>query len=187
MRRFAHILVGAATALSAALCVAILVIWARSYVVADNLVWTTRDATVYAAGWTRGCLQLTRAIPDPSAFVETEDSLASSKPPAGFEHQRADPSAPDTWGLPGGPPPARDWRLMGVRYRAGRIFFYDARALLLPLWLLLIASALLPALCAWRWRVARARRRASHCRHCGYDLRATPDRCPECGQKPGLT
>lgn len=53
--------------------------------------------------------------------------------------------------------------------------------LVLPFWLLACAAAALPA-----WRVvgglrARRRQRVGRCAVCGYDLRATPDRCPECG------
>jgi hypothetical protein len=47
-------------------------------------------------------------------------------------------------------------------------------------WFLCLLFALLPA---WR-AVALARRpkkRPGFCAICGYDLRATPDRCPECG------
>jgi hypothetical protein len=50
--------------------------------------------------------------------------------------------------------------------------------------------AILPAVTAWEGFIARRRRRTSKCADCGYDLRATPDRCPECGTtiaKPPLT
>jgi hypothetical protein len=64
----------------------------------------------------------------------------------------------------------------GTGYRPG---FTEV---LLPTWSL-IAALLLP-MGLWAgigWR-QRRRVKAGHCVNCGYDLRATPEKCPECGR-----
>jgi hypothetical protein len=54
-----------------------------------------------------------------------------------------------------------------------------------PLWVLAVATSILPL--AWLLLRVRGERRIGHglCRVCGYDLRASPVRCPECGTPTG--
>ena len=70
------------------------------------------------------------------------------------------------------------WRLPGIQFQAER----DAAGRqqfqfrIVTAWLLAATSILpLMALYRMRWRPPNV------CRGCGYDLRATPERCPECG------
>jgi hypothetical protein len=52
-----------------------------------------------------------------------------------------------------------------------------------PHWLVFLLSAMLPA-ALFVHRLRRRRVPAHLCGRCGYDLRATPERCPECGAVP---
>ena len=49
-----------------------------------------------------------------------------------------------------------------------------------PAWFVALLFAIAPAVGLRRWW-RRKRFPAGACQVCGYDLRATPDRCPECG------
>ena len=53
--------------------------------------------------------------------------------------------------------------------------------LAVPYWLLALLAAAVALTSVLLSLRNRARRKRGRYAHCGYDLRATPDRCPECG------
>lgn len=56
----------------------------------------------------------------------------------------------------------------------------------MPIWALVVVTGM--PFTIWLYVASRGRKRREEgcCVSCGYDLRATPERCPECGTVPGL-
>jgi hypothetical protein len=57
-----------------------------------------------------------------------------------------------------------------------------AAVILVPHWFILGLIAIFPVRAALRRRRMARWKREGRCVQCGYDLRASPQRCPECGQ-----
>jgi hypothetical protein len=194
-----------ATVLSLALCAAIALLWVRSYWVSDD--WS-RDAYGLDSGRVFHTALLIRSSGAGLAlarkvYTNGDPGVVAAWRPAQFGgfplSWRSDPSVK----YPAGGPllPTLSWwtrsgfGLSVERPRSSGYFGRGGFALVVPDWSLLIAAALLPF--AWlfrRWMGARRKAMEGRCRRCGYDLRATPDRCPECGtqvarraRQPGRT
>jgi hypothetical protein len=58
---------------------------------------------------------------------------------------------------------------------------YSSHRLYFPHWWFAATTSVLPAIWYWQRRRQRVRTKLRRCVSCGYDLRATPERCPECG------
>jgi hypothetical protein len=80
------------------------------------------------------------------------------------------------------PPDA--WSRAGFLYKATRSNGIAWQSIAVPYWFWTAASALMPSVWVIQRRRNRQWRLAGLCPTCGYDLRATPERCPECGAVP---
>jgi hypothetical protein len=80
-------------------------------------------------------------------------------------------------------PANKDSRIIGFHFVDGTVgpWGWNFHATLVPYWALVAILGLLPARLLrqtsmrWRWR------RQGRCGACGYDIRHSTDRCPECG------
>jgi hypothetical protein len=178
MRRLVRILQHGAAALSLLLCVATVALWVRSYWVSDAIHWWHPTRRVYySVASARGRVACQSDEP-------RDARLATG------------PYRPGHAGYDTIPLPNEDWEDgWGVPFDARRTFmgFGYVRATrglgrlstqmgIVPMWFVTLLTALPPAVHAFRLR--RHRRAKGVCLRCGYDLRATPDRCPECGTVP---
>jgi hypothetical protein len=191
MRR---LLLNVLTAPSLLLCAAVVVAGARSYARMDHFQWTGDKANgprvkSWAWDWKLewGMMDLGR---DAATYTceSAEDALLTRRASRPRFHRTG---------------PATPARPLGGSFwdRLGFFWYHEQSQSVLPklaapvrsvsrdhwyvrapLWPLCLATAAPPA--AW-WAIRRRDKRrgalVGRCRRCGYDLRATPHRCPECG------
>ena len=186
VRRLLRILFNAATALSLAICVCVAYFWATSYLLGWEGLWERLDddelgRSVFYAEASGGGIALgyrrLRVAPNASpGFVSRYRSTMNPPPERHLRRTHGNDY----------PSPARPGRWWFAQRTASDPPFDLAGALVVaPCWALFLLSAALPGL--WLFLRVRRRRRVLKqgiCLSCGYDLRATPDRCPECGAIP---
>ena len=154
-----------AAGVSLVLCVATVVLWVRSYYLADSFGLSQLNAL----STDRGQLLLLVAEPNCNFSVRPGYRRAALSDPSDTWNLRR--FADQTWNVL----IAHGEQIPGLHIVVVQ-FWALAVIAAAPLVLVLARSTL------------RRRRLAGHrCGTCGYDLRATPARCPECGAMPSAT
>ena len=153
------------TAMSLLFFVAIGPLWVRSYWIADNLEsYRDRDLRSIGAISVQGTLGC--------AVGHFQNPPAAGTVLHGWVPM---PVRPGTFFLTPG------WTYVGFGILNINFPGVRATAVFVPHWFALGLSVLLPARWFRGWRRDRSARRRGLCLVCGYDLRASKERCPECG------
>ncbi len=184
---------------SASLAVAVVavVVWVRSLFVTDSYMWQSREDEGRHTFWTQDTLRtgwggvgFNRTVQsrppmpnDPSRqYVAYLDRRYGVTP----FHQKSDADYPhfNFGGVRDEPKLGFKWARFERPNRAGGPPLERAVQFVMPLWALLLLALPLPVLWFRQTTRLRRRKRLGHCLRCGYDLRATPGRCPVCGTVP---
>ena len=168
MRRLTRHTFALCSAVSLLLSVAVCVLWVRSHTGRELRIPLTGDHPAEAWAVPR-CYILVRAG---GLTVHWQRLLAG-------------PNAAIMWAaMPDGqevePMAADRWDAAGFHWQRGKMFDGYWR-LTVPCWFAAACAAALPTLMSRRFWRHRVRTRRGLCLNCGYDLRASPGRCPECG------
>ncbi|HEV8604156.1 MAG TPA: hypothetical protein VGQ99_02245 [Tepidisphaeraceae bacterium] len=150
-------------------------LWIRSYWVSERLHWNSRDfKAMHEIGVSRGtfCLDFDRAGPNGGFYMSSHGFSRIPWAPEDLMSARYQAGAPTL-----------DCKLAGFRILAYHEAWGSKRdVFFVPCWFVcLVAMAILLRSAAIRRRLARKHLNGARCHQCGHDLRATPDRCPECG------
>ena len=189
-RRFSRVLFNTLTVVSLALFAAMLAGWGRSCVVMDQIGWnspaTSAPVAIQSFGVVsaRGRLSIDWA----SMKIGSLDSTQS----VGWDRWRAKIGSGFRWRTRPPRPRSDSLPAFAIVHTdqasptgwSTAMVWVDQWEVRCPYWFVCLLAAALPT--AWGVRRRRASYRAAigKCATCGYDLRATPERCPECGTVP---
>jgi hypothetical protein len=177
MRRLPRHLFTLCSALSLLLCVAVGMLWVRSYRVEDTIEYFGATSGLRQAAASRGVLILCEEhTVDPKRLYQ-EDPVIS---PFGLRYLGQDLGERPTIENPGADLVFGIGQLRLIRHNGlSEPWPNIVTTVTCPLWLIL-AVLLIPGLIVGL-RIQRRRRRltAGRCKRCGYDLRGSPERCPE--------
>ena len=160
------------SALSLVLCIGTATMWVRSYSAGDTILYHGQDETYSWSVW----LRWVRGTVSFEVYRFKIPSDRASTYAVGFEWT--------WWEEPWFQLPDESWWNRRGFFWEDRTDEVEGGGLGVPCWLGAVAAGVMPALWlrqSWQRRRQRFRERHGLCLTCGYDLRATPERCPECG------
>jgi hypothetical protein len=181
MSRIWHMLLGLLPASSLILCAASATVWVRSYWLHDYVdyyCWRQSGDSIEHRSYGFGSFAGRFALSSGRSLVKPEERTTTA--PARWEWWTQPYfiiDQPMTWG---------DWWFEFNRWSRNpgenpRYIEETLLTVIVPYWTLVTSTAIPPG---W-WLATRLKRwrrgAAGRCLRCGYDLRATPTRCPECG------